>query len=203
MPWLLLLTLFTAPADPLPPGQIVIIRMYVPPEMSQVFAAEARRIATRVLEQDAIEPVWVVCPSPDEEDQRCDLPIDPAEVVVRTLFDRTNYGPDRCGEAYLRRAGGGQMITLFMDCSEAVGRATQLSPALIHGHMLVHELGHVLLGPDHSAVGIMQCPLNLHDWYVAALGRLNFTPDQVPGLQQGAADRWSVPSSAGVPTPMR
>lgn len=186
-------------AESVLPGQIVIIRMYVPADMTRQFAADTRDVATHLLEQNGITPVWVVCPPVDSNDHRCDLPIDPAEIVVRTLLDRSSYGIDRCGEAYLRRAGGGQMITLFLDCSEAVGRHTQLSPALVHGHMLVHEVGHVLLGPDHSAEGIMQCPLDLRDWFVAAIGRLNFTHEQVPALQQGAADRWSTGPVTGPP----
>ncbi len=188
----LLLALALLAAEPTPPpGQIVIIRMYVPPEIQQSFASDTREVATRLLERDGISPVWVVCPSPDSSDKRCSLPIDPAEVVVRTLLDRRPYGANRCGESYLRRSGGSQMITLFYDCSEAVARRAQVSPALVHGHMLVHELGHVLLGPDHSSDGIMQCPLELHDWFIASFGGLNFTPDQIRALQQGAADRWS------------
>lgn len=202
MPWLFLLALLAAEPAP-PPGQIVIIRMYVPPEMPRQFAADTRDVATRLLDQNGITPVWVVCPADDDEDRRCELPIDPAEIVARTLFDRSNYGMNRCGEAYLRRSGGGQMITLFMDCSEAVGHLTSVSPALVHGHMLVHELGHVLLGPDHSVAGIMQCPLELRDWYVAALGRLNFTADQIHSLQQGAADRWATPPPTTGATPLR
>lgn len=202
MSWLFLLALLAAEPGP-PPGQIVIIRMYVAPDMPRPFADETREVATRLLEQNGISPVWVVCPPEDEDDTRCNLPIDPAEIVVRTLFDRSNYGLNRCGETYLRRAGGGQMITLFMDCSEVVAHMSSVHPALVHGHMLVHELGHLLLGPSHSVAGIMQCPLDLADWYVAALGRLNFTSDQVPALQQGAADRWTVPYQPAAGPPLR
>jgi hypothetical protein len=190
MSWLLLAAAMAA--EPMVAAQIVIIRMYVPPAMTQQFAAETQAVATTVLLRNGISPVWVVCPQADPSDHRCDLPIDPAEVVVRTLSDRAKYGPDRCGEAYLRRAGGGQMITLFLDCSETVGRYAHVSPALVHGHMLVHEMGHLLLGPDHAETGIMQCPLELRDWRIAAFGWLNFTREELPGLQTGAVERWYV-----------
>lgn len=189
MPSILLLLAFLW-GHPHPPGQILIVRLYVPTEMATAFALETRDVATRILDRADISVVWLMCPSGDAADRRCTLPIDPAEIVVRTLVDRRT--PDRCGEAYLPQAGNGQMITLFLTCSEQVARRAPISAAAVHGHMLVHELGHLLLGPRHALNGIMQCPLELHDWHAAAFGRLGFMSAEIPALKRAAATRWSV-----------
>jgi hypothetical protein len=46
-------------------------------------------------------------------------------------------------------------------------------------YLMVHELGHILLGPHaHSIVGMMRGTLLQEDWEKAAQGTLGFTRSQ-------------------------
>jgi hypothetical protein len=49
----------------------------------------------------------------------------------------------------------------------------------ILGHAMAHEIGHLLLGPGHSQVGIMQAEWTREDLARAARNELSFTPQQM------------------------
>jgi hypothetical protein len=50
---------------------------------------------------------------------------------------------------------------------------------LLLAHVIAHEIGHLLLPTTlHSAEGIMRCPWNTHEFKLAVMGHLLFTPEQ-------------------------
>jgi hypothetical protein len=58
------------------------------------------------------------------------------------------------------------------------------------GHIMAHELGHILLGSNaHSLVGIMRGRLRPGDWDKAAQGTLGFTPSQNRQIREWIAKR--------------
>jgi hypothetical protein len=47
------------------------------------------------------------------------------------------------------------------------------------GHVVAHEIGHLLLGPgSHSTSGIMQCSWHLKQLAIIARGLMTFTPGE-------------------------
>ena len=70
---------------------------------------------------------------------------------------------------------------------------------IILGHVIAHELGHLLLpGPSHEAGGIMRGRWKYAQWRNAALGLLLFRPAQAAALQRQAAIR-TVPAVRTAP----
>ena len=58
------------------------------------------------------------------------------------------------------------------------------------GHVIAHEIGHVLLGPKaRSIVGIMRGTLLQQDWENAAQGTLGFTHSQNQQIRTWIAER--------------
>jgi len=62
----------------------------------------------------------------------------------------------------------------------AVQRAaaqTEADPAVALGAAMAHEIGHLLLGPEHSRAGIMSARLGFHEMNLAARGELLLDPN--------------------------
>jgi hypothetical protein len=65
-----------------------------------------------------------------------------------------------------------------------------MSDVIRIGHVIAHEIGHVLLGPNaHSIVGIMRGTLLQRDWENAAQGTLGFTHSQNQLIRTWIAER--------------
>jgi hypothetical protein len=67
---------------------------------------------------------------------------------------------------------------------------TSVADATRIGHVIAHEIGHVLLGPNaHSIVGIMRGTLLQEDWEKAAQGTLGFTQSQNQQIRTWISER--------------
>jgi hypothetical protein len=54
----------------------------------------------------------------------------------------------------------------------------------ILGHLVAHELGHLLLGAgSHSSHGIMQVPWHLKELDIIAQGLMVFRPQEAEGMR--------------------
>lgn len=86
----------------------------------------------------------------------------------------------------------------------AVQRAaaqTESDPAVALGAAMAHEIGHLLLGPEHSRTGIMSARLGFHEMNLAARGELLLDPNAAIRLASPTALRpslllWLKPKSA-------
>ena len=57
---------------------------------------------------------------------------------------------------------GTRLVRVFVDRVEHVARSAEQGVADVLGHVIAHEIGYVLLGPDaHSTVGLMAASLDL------------------------------------------
>lgn len=71
-----------------------------------------------------------------------------------------------------------ERITLLADASEA-------SRALLLGHAMAHEIGHLLLGAgSHARSGIMRGPWRQREVRQAATGMLHFSDDEARRMQK-------------------
>ena len=95
----------------------------------------------------------------------------PAEMAVLM-----GLAPDALGFAFPSQIEGiGTLALVIFDQIENTAR----QPGLLMGHVIAHEVGHLLLGPDsHSMTGIMQDPWTPTVLDQAYRGQLFFMPDQ-------------------------
>jgi len=88
--------------------------------------------------------------------------------------------------------GGGLAFhtSIFYHRVEAIAKKAGLSRAVILGHILAHEIGHLLLGRDsHSPSGIMHVPWLTEELRLATQGSLLFTLRQAKRMRANAAER--------------
>jgi hypothetical protein len=96
----------------------------------------------------------------------------------------------------------GQTATVSSAWSDELSHALYVPSEELLGRVIVHELGHLLLGPGHSRVGIMKAHWKPEDLHRSNLGMLNFTSEQAErirsNLQRGRADETVVLEDAHV-----
>lgn len=115
----------------------------------------------------------------------------PVEVSIRLLPKRLSdlmvrRGSPKLGLTYDEGKKAYRFLaTVFFDRVESAAAALYdvAAPDLL-GHVMAHELGHILLGPDAHARGtIMACPWDSGDFRLLRRGQLRFTLEQAAILQ--------------------
>jgi hypothetical protein len=79
-------------------------------------------------------------------------------------------------------------IVIFYDRVQSVLRSVCVAPTAVFGHVLAHELGHVLEGVDrHSKTGVMKARWSKSDFDQMGKGPLEFAPEDVELILRGLA----------------
>jgi hypothetical protein len=88
----------------------------------------------------------------------------------------------------------GRIANVFYDRVEHVASLWGLFPGEVLGNAMAHEMGHLLLGPEHSREGIMKADWASRDLELASQGGLKFSARQVAALQRAARSLRQNPS---------
>lgn len=195
--WLLLIAAVTLDAQPLK----VEVLIYNYAGVSAETLARAEYAAARIYDRAGIETEWLDCPLTSESAAQypaCQLPVTPTRLVLRVLSrnmaERAGLTQTAFGTALIPEEGGFAMIAqVCAHCSEKLAHGDKAMHGVILGHLMAHELGHLLLGiGSHSASGIMHTPWQSRELESAAQGSLLFTSReggkvrrQVVARQQG------------------
>jgi hypothetical protein len=83
----------------------------------------------------------------------------------------------------------GQTATVSSAWSDELSRALCVPSDELLGRVMVHELGHLLLGPGHSRVGIMKAHWGPQDLHLSNLGMLDFTSEQAALIRSNLRGR--------------
>ena len=166
--------------------------------------ARAERRADRLFEQVGLETRWLHCPtSPGQiaENPACRAPIGSADFILNLLplSMSKKYGLKRSVFGFARPTAygsGGDWVSLFVSRVTDLARHGSISgsheevEALILGHMLAHEVGHLLLGPrSHSPRGVMSFPWNKRTLTLMERNLLRFSRDEENRIQLELARR--------------
>lgn len=167
--WFLLGVAGTLQAEAPTPELKIQVFVYNYARVSSETLARAEREAARIYNRSGVETEWLDCPlTPDEAAQypACQLPVSPTRLALRVLSrrmaDRFGLSQATFGSALLPEDGGfGMIAQVCAHCSEELAKGREAMYALILGHVMAHELGHLLLGVgNHAATGLMHVP-----WY--------------------------------------
>ncbi len=164
----------------------ITISVYNHAEVSPETLTAAEHVAWEIFRRAGIAAVWAHCRVSEAEaprDQGCEEPLSPAHLVLRilpqTMSAHFPFSSSTFGAAMLSPEGTGYYGYVFQDRVEQLVRDSHVNRSEILGHVVAHEIGHLLLGSNaHSNTGIM-CA----NWYgkqlrSAAMGTLLFTPQE-------------------------
>jgi hypothetical protein len=63
---------------------------------------------------------------------------------------------DAMGRAFLSPDGSGYLADAYADSIKSLAESHGSDPGALLGHVIAHELGHLLLGPGHVSGGVMR-----------------------------------------------
>lgn len=176
--FLLLGTIGTATADE--PKLIVgVINNGVAPDR---ILCNAMAAAQRIFDQGGIATEWV---------DRSSRPDRPVMLNLRIYPGRVRYRPDpkAFGAALLAPAEApSDLADIYYGRIEDQG-FTAAGVALLLAHVMAHEVGHLLLGREHSAIGLMRAQWSFRDMLLIRKDRLRFSQADVARLQVAVKTR--------------
>jgi hypothetical protein len=152
--------------------------------------AAAEKVAAGIFKHAGIRTRWLSCPL------SCEEPWGPADFAFRINYRaeaRKNGVPDAVGYAF--PFGEWSYASISYELIQELAKAFSGRPSLaeILGHVMAHEIGHLVLRSErHSQVGIMRAKWNVQDWENAAQGHLNFTPQDADSLRNEVLKRANV-----------
>jgi hypothetical protein len=152
--------------------------------LSPTVIKEAETVVTRIYSQIGVQITWreiVGFEEPTAIAQAADVVHGESIIHVGLLSAGMEHlvRPDR-GTLGMALSGT-RLVRVFVNRVEHVARSAQEEVADVLGHVMAHEIGHLLLGPDaHSTAGLMAATLDLPR---IALGGLWFDRAQAAIIQ--------------------
>ena len=155
---------------------------------------DAERAAGKIFALAGLRVEWVNCGQPDEsamEMRRCAETKYPTHLQLRILGRPRNLTAETFGISYLNEAGKGCYSEIFAGQVEGL-RADAGLRAMILGHVMAHELAHLLLGTNsHAAAGIMRAKWHAADFRGSSEGELLFSSKESDLMREKLFLAWN------------
>lgn len=142
---------------------------------------DAEREAGRVFRRANIEVIWIQCPQDSTEQTpfgSCTEVSYPAHLHLRIAARPHGVKQSTVGMSF-QSDGRGCYADLFHEPIVVLQEESHVDAAIILGHAMAHELGHLLLGTNsHSRDGLMRAHWEPGDLAQASRGRLLFSAEE-------------------------
>ena len=136
----------------------------------------------RILESAHIKIRWRNCtPAEDaaEADPACGVLLAPADLNLRIVPGIAKENDDVFGVAFLGADGTGAYSDVFYGSVDKFNRQAHSNVGRVLGHVMAHEIGHLLLGSHaHSPWGIMCAKWRAQEVQRLEMGTLLFNAEQ-------------------------
>jgi hypothetical protein len=192
------------------PSAPVVVRLSDYAGLPAGVLGKAVLLARAVLREAGVASDWAVSGGEDLSRARDSRPAaDPAGRLELTLdlFGRRHTralatSVDVLGVALLPGRGDSQpYAVVYVEKAEALGRTNGVPLAVVLGHAMAHEVGHLLLGThDHSAIGLMRGQWSSEELQRAAQGQLRFSEDESARLRRAVGGRFVADGRAALLT---
>ena len=166
----------------------ITISVYDNARIPEQLLAGAIEHASRIFLKAGLQTQWLDCSIGVIGVQRapdCEAPFGPTHLALRIVRGSWMDGDATFGVAFLSGEGKGVYCNVFYSSVEKFHTDWHISIPPILGHVMAHELGHLLLGTHaHSQIGIM-----LPEWHGSELrsltmGGLLFTQQQTRAIRE-------------------
>ncbi len=170
----------------------IILRVYNYAHVDSGLLLGAEAIAAGILRETQVEPMWVDCPLSQQESDRypkCHENWGTNAFVLNLLTPemaariRTRVEPLGSAMIPCDEDATSCPISVFYFRVEELALQFNIHPERVFGHVLAHEIGHMLLGANHSSKGIMRGAWGRDDLKLMAVGILDFSTDQAAQLR--------------------
>jgi len=182
------------------PAHRINIRVYDYADVRSPVLTKAQSEAARVLGRAGIETNWVGCAVPGravESNPFCTAKLEATDIQVRIhprkMAKKLMKHRSEFGLAFTAAGEGfGSYASIFFHRVEELSARRHTSQSLLLGHLIAHEIGHLLLGSNsHSRSGIMHVPWNRSQVERALLGTLLFTRQETEKMSGQVSRRWA------------
>lgn len=182
------------------------LRVYNYAHVHDDILKRAARQTNRIFHRFGVEIEWLHCPTSRKQvasNRTCSARLGPNHLVLNLL-------PAHMSKLYGFRRGvfgfaapttdglPGTHISLFfarvvdLAFHGTVGTGFEDAQAIILGHMIAHEIGHLLLGPgSHGNKGVMKFPWDRRVLMSMERGRLRFTAREQSRILEALSVRFS------------
>lgn len=141
--------------------------------------SRAEQSASNVLRAAGVHVLWVTA---DQNTPKAGKEVRhsvPLGISLRVVRKAATLPTVTFGVSFLGADGSGRYADIFYDTAQRLSEANHLNLPNVFGHVMAHELGHLLLGTNaHSPVGIMRPRWSRDELNGLAMGRLLFTSQQ-------------------------
>jgi len=187
------------------PERSVVLTIHVSnrTEVDPMTLIQAERTATGIFKKAGVESRWVDLPSegkPANSVYKGSFPLSHIQVTILPSLMSNRLGlPYKLPDDVMGLAPGSgperQSVYVFYDRVAALAvkhiADTHADAAQILGHVVAHEIGHLLLNVEtHSDTGIMRGPWSLWDVQNASYGYLLFTTRQAEAIRAEVGRRF-------------
>ncbi len=153
---------------------------------------QAEKSAAAVFRRAGIDTVWASGPLSRSEvqDERSVGPRLYLRILPPSMSERMPAKPTCMG---FTQSWSPPVANVFYDRAQKVVRGRALDLGVILGHLIAHEIGHLLIGEEaHSPSGIMSIPWTPRHARSASRGQLLFTPKEAASMRAKIAAEGSL-----------
>lgn len=176
----------------------IAVRVYDYAGVPPAIAKRAREESGRIFRKAGVATEWILCTIPGQvmaAHPRCATQPLATDIQLNILSARMArkmmHHHSELGLAVPLPNGFGHHASVFYHRIDELAESGQASRALLLGHVMAHEIGHLLLGVNsHSATGLMQEPWGRDQRERASLGTLLFTEKEAEQIRRQVADRF-------------
>jgi hypothetical protein len=174
------------------------VRIYDYANVPSGILAKAQGEAARIFRRAGIETNWIECAVPGrvvETKPSCKAKPGASDLQIRLLpremARKLMKHHSEFGLAFTAPGDGfGSNASIFYHRVEELSARRHTSQPLLLGHLIAHEIGHLLLGSNsHSRSGIMHVPWNRSQVERASVGTLLFTKREAERMRGQASRR--------------
>jgi len=157
----------------------------------------AQAIASQIFHRDGIELSWVDCSLLQDGTSAslgCTAPFEPTTIILRLVptspATKLRFGRDTLGIAAQAEEGTFASASVFHDRIDQLAKGWLVPSAVVLGHAMAHEVGHLLLGArSHSPSGLMRERWSRRDLTKAGEGNLRFNSRQAETIRAQVRER--------------
>lgn len=169
------------------------IHLYNDAGVSAKIVLQAKDRASEIFRQAGVITKWYDCSPKTASVPGCDS-LEPDTISIRIRRDTGQIGEGIFGAAFLGNDGHGQYADIFFDRIRRLSEDWKVSLPALFGYIVVHEIGHLLLGPNaHTWLGIMKASWTHEQLEKIGRGELWFSDKESKAMRE----RLVAVSSAG------